>query len=132
MTLIINYFLLFSRGICFLDVDFELNNSDAKPLKPYFLSDASKKLFPATDRNKMRFSQGHLMSMILIIIASTLFDGKHGMVKKTWALERYFFRMIYLGIIPDQLGMCKCFNFTELLFSSVRLKIDLAELAKIR
>lgn len=72
------------------------------------------------------------MSVILKLIASTLFDGKHGMVKKTLALERDFFGVIYLGIIPDQLCMCKYFNFTELVFSSVRLKIDLAELAKIR
>lgn len=34
----LSYFPLFSRGIRFLDVDFELNNNGAKPLKPYFLS----------------------------------------------------------------------------------------------
>lgn len=49
----LNYFQVFSRDICFPNVDFELNNNGAKPLKPHFLNDTSKKLFPATYRNKM-------------------------------------------------------------------------------
>lgn len=34
-------------------MDFELNNNDVQPFKPYFLSVASKKPVPTTDRNKM-------------------------------------------------------------------------------
>lgn len=69
-------------------------------------NDVSEKLISTTDRKQNTCSfKGICMSVpgtLIPVISNMLFDGEHDRYSlEDRASERHFFRMIYLGTIPE-------------------------------